>query len=138
MNEINNEEYIKEFDEWNIIKKSLDKRILPDSSFFLEREIWWTSIGINIRTEVDGKHEHFERPALILKKFNENEFMGLSISTKENIGGLFHTMIHGYELRFILLKQIRFYSVNRLLRLMMRIEETEFNIVKEKVRNILL
>lgn len=39
--------------------------------YFREREIWWCSVGINIGDEEDGKNNLFERPVLILKKFNE-------------------------------------------------------------------
>lgn len=130
--------YIKWFDEWNKKKKILDKRILPDSFFFLEREIWWTSIGVNIRTEIDGKNEHFERPVLILKKFNEGEFIGLPISTKKNIGDLYHVIIYKNELNYISLKQIRYYNINRLLRLIRRMDEVEFLIIRDKVMNIFL
>ena len=40
--------------------------------FFKEREIWWASIGSNVGSEEDGKNNDFERPVLILKKFNKD------------------------------------------------------------------
>ena len=43
----------KDFDSWNELKKTLEtqeKQIL-----FKEREIWWTSIGINVANESCGK-----------------------------------------------------------------------------------
>lgn len=53
---------------------------------FNEREIWWCSIGENIGFEGDGKNDMFERPVLILKKYNAEVFFGapLTTSTKEH------------------------------------------------------
>jgi mRNA interferase MazF len=130
--------YEKDYDRWNNKKKDLNKRVLPDSFFFLEREIWWTSTGTNIGREIDGKHENFERPVLILKKFSEYDFIGLPISTKKNIYEILHKMIYHNEPRYVLLKQTRYYSSKRLLRLIMRMEESEFLIVRDKVMNLFI
>lgn len=48
---------MKNFDEWNIIKKQIEKtdKIVE----FSETEIWWTSIGLNIGDEEDGKNEKY-------------------------------------------------------------------------------
>lgn len=129
------EKYIKKFDEWNTRKKILNERVLPDSFFFLEREIWWTSIGVNIGREIDGKHDNFERPVLILKKFTEDTFMGLSISTQDSDRPT-HTMLHGNQKRFVSLEQIKYMSIQRLLRLISRMDEAEFLLVRDKITNI--
>ena len=56
----------KDFDNWNNIKKKLDKREKYPS--FKEREIWWTNIGLNVGDEECGKGEKSVRPILIVKK----------------------------------------------------------------------
>jgi len=48
-----------------------DKKILPDDFFFLEGEVWWTALGVNIGHEIDGKNEFCERPVVILKKIDK-------------------------------------------------------------------
>lgn len=69
----------KNFDSWNDFKKSLDKNHKPP--FFNEGQIWWCSIGINIGYEVFGKHNLFNRPVIILKKFSHYTFLGLPMTS---------------------------------------------------------
>jgi len=132
------DKYIKKFDEWNKRKKILNERILQDSFFFLEREIWWTSTGVNIGNEIDGKNDNFERPILIIKKFDENNFIGIPISTKYHLDNAVHKMFYNKESRYILIKQLRHYSSNRLLRLIMRVDEVEFSLIRDKVMNLFI
>lgn len=56
----------------------------PDdkSIFFREKEIWWAALGKNIGYEIDGKHELFERPIVILKKYTPNMCFVLPLSTQ--------------------------------------------------------
>jgi hypothetical protein len=64
----------KDFDKWHNKKKKLDKNKIDYNFFYHEREIWWSSIGLNIGVETNGKSDHFERPVLIVKKFNKDMF----------------------------------------------------------------
>lgn len=138
MNDNSNKKYIKRYDEWSKIKKILDERIFPDSFFFLEREIWWASIGVNVGNEIDGKNENFERPVLIIKKFNETDFIGLPLSTKKNTREIYHPIIYRKKLNYAYLKQTRYYSVQRLLRLIRRMDEAEFILIRDKIVAIFL
>ncbi len=54
------------------------KEITPD---FSQADIWWCSIGLNIGFEEDGKNEEFERPVLVLRKFNKDIFIGLPLTS---------------------------------------------------------
>ena len=60
----------KDFDKWNTEKKLIDQRIINKDKFFYPREVWWCSAGLNIGVESNGKNKNFERPMLIIKKFN--------------------------------------------------------------------
>ena len=62
----------KDFDRWNEKKKYTHKREFADHVH--EREVWWSALGVNIGVEIDGKHENFERPVLVVRKFN-NDFV---------------------------------------------------------------
>lgn len=73
--------YVKDFGNWNIRKKDLDRRT-SRPPFFKEKEVWWLSIGVNIGYEEDGKGRNFARPVLILRKFNNQLFLGIPLSTK--------------------------------------------------------
>jgi mRNA interferase MazF len=63
---------MKDFDTWNEEKKIVNERRIDENLFFYDREVWWCSVGINVGIEADGKNSNFERPILVLKKFNSN------------------------------------------------------------------
>ena len=102
--------------------------------FFNEREIWWGSLGLNIGYEQDGKNENFERPLLIIRKFNRDIVWVLPLTTiaKNN---KFH-----YKLKssgsFVILSQVRLLSTKRLLRLVETINENEFNEIITKTKEL--
>jgi len=124
--------YIKDYDSWNSKKKRLDARILPIDFFFLEREVWWAAIGINIGREEDGKNANFERPVLVLNKISYDSLLIAPYTSTISEGGDNHTTVFKGKTYSIMLGQLRTISVNRLLRLMYRVKEDEFVIIKEK------
>ena len=71
-----NEEYTKNFKAWSKKKEFIEKRVLPDDFYFLEGEIWWAVLGVNIGHEIDGKNDMYERPVLVLKKISESTCCG--------------------------------------------------------------
>jgi mRNA interferase MazF len=127
-------EYTKDFDSWNNQKKIIDQKEISEGMFFNEREIWWGSLGLNIGYEQDGKNENFERPLLIIRKFNKGIVWALPLTTiaKDN---KFH-----YKLKssgsFIILSQVRLISTKRLLRLVETINENEFNEIIIRVKKL--
>jgi len=131
------ENYVKNFDQWNDIKKKTQNKSVPDDFFFLEREIWWASLGVNIGREIDGKNQSFERPILILKKFSFDTLWALPISRTGKDGEYFHIIKYKGENRTLLLLQLRLISINRLLRLITRIDENEFQIINNKIAHLL-
>jgi mRNA interferase MazF len=128
-------EYKKDFDKWNKKKKIIDQKEISDKTFFNEREIWWGSLGVNIGYEQDGKNDDFERPLLIVKKFNRSIVWILPLTTiaKDN---KFH-----YKLKksgsFVIISQIRLVSTKRFLRLVETINENEFKEIINKIKNFL-
>jgi mRNA interferase MazF len=127
-------EYKKNFDKWNEKKKIIDQKEISEHTFFNEREIWWGSLGVNIGYEQDGKNEDFERPLLIVKKFNRSIVWVLPLTTiaKDN---KFH-----YKLKssgsFVILSQIRLVSTKRFLRLVETINENEFEEIIGKIKGL--
>ena len=74
-------DFKKDFDGWNGRKKALQGKERAEL-FFREREIWWSSIGVNLGIEADGKGNRYSRPILILKKFNPHVFWALPLTTQ--------------------------------------------------------
>ena len=69
---------------WHKKKDELEARsIVPN---FREGDIWWCSLGLNLGYEEDGKNENFERPVVVIKKFNKDIFIGLPLSSVVKIG----------------------------------------------------
>ncbi|MEK7586596.1 MAG: type II toxin-antitoxin system PemK/MazF family toxin [Patescibacteria group bacterium] len=58
----------KDFQTWHLNKSNLHEN--KERPFFHEREIWFTSVGVNIGFEQDGNGERFMRPVIVIKKFN--------------------------------------------------------------------
>lgn len=80
----------KDFDSWNELKKSIHTE--GGDKFYHARDIWWCSLGINIGTESDGKGDDYSRPILILKGFNKNSFLGISLTGREGRGNIIYTL----------------------------------------------
>ncbi|MDP3882705.1 MAG: type II toxin-antitoxin system PemK/MazF family toxin [Candidatus Staskawiczbacteria bacterium] len=74
----------KDFKKWMEQKAKIhNDKIRP---FFHEREVWFSSIGENVGFEQDGGGETFMRPALILKKFNNEVVWALPLTRTDKTG----------------------------------------------------
>jgi mRNA interferase MazF len=111
----------KNFDEWNIEKKNI--HFSKPCAVFHEKEIWWCAMGINIGYEEDGKNRLFERPVLVIKKFNKHVAWVVPITTKP------HYDIFHYQLRFsgnfLIIPQVRLTSSKRFIRFVEKISDDE-------------
>ncbi len=116
----------KDFDGWNKKKQSLDEKAPRYDFYYDEREVWWCSVGVNVGVEADGKNEHFERPALVVKKFNGLMFLGVPLTAKEKTGEHYLKVFHDAGVSFAALSQIRIFSTNRMLRKLGVITEESF------------
>jgi mRNA interferase MazF len=125
------QDYHKNFDEWNKAKKQINAvKFVP---YFSEREIWWCSIGINIGFEEDGKNEKFERPVLIVKRYNSNLFLGIEMTSKSK-QDKFHYAVT--EKSVAILSQIRTFSAKRLTRRVRRITPIQFDELIRKMKKL--
>ncbi|MFA5361497.1 MAG: type II toxin-antitoxin system PemK/MazF family toxin [archaeon] len=120
------EQQNKDFDKWNEEKKEINLKKVSYNFFFYEREVWWSSLGVNVGIETDGKNENFERPVLIIKKFNGNMVWVLPLTSKEHKGFYYQKINYDSGVSWAHLSQIRTISTKRLLRKVGTISETEF------------
>ncbi len=116
----------RDFDRWNELKKILHSK--PEKITFNEGEIWWCSLGLNLGSEQDGKNELFERPVLILRKFNESIALIAPLTSvlKRN---RYHYIL-GTEA--VILSQLRLVSVKRFQRFVKIIPDTDVVRIKER------
>jgi mRNA interferase MazF len=125
---------MKNFDEWNKIKKQIENEKYP---FFHEREIFYCRVGENIGFEQCGSGENFVRPVLILRKLNQNMFWGIPLSTT--------TREHKYYFRFsflpdknsvALISQLKLIDAKRLGRKIGYMKKIDFIKLKSIIKQI--
>lgn len=127
----------KDFDSWNKEKKIVDRKTINQNLFFREREIWWCSTGLNVGVEADGKNENFERPMLIIKKFNSEMLWILPLTSREGNIKYHFRLSHGDITSYAILSQIKTISTKRLLRRVRTISGPEFYEIVVRVVGIL-
>ena len=128
--------YIKDFDNWNIYKKNIDN--YTTKLFCNERDVWWTHLGVNIDYEQDGKNQEFVRPVLVLKKFNNEVFLGIPLSTQLKQGNKYYIeFLHTTQQIAAVISQVRMFDNKRLKRKMYRLDEAQFGKIKQAVIGML-
>lgn len=73
----------EEYDNWNGLKKKIQLENNPMDYFPQESEVWMCILGKNIGREQNGGGKNFSRPALVIKKFNNEIFWILPLSRKQ-------------------------------------------------------
>jgi len=103
---------------------------------FSEKQIWWASIGQNVGIEQNGKNVNFERPILIFRRFNDDQFWALPISTKIKTNKYCHVFNQGGRQFCINLSQMRVMDRKRLLRRLEDLPTDDFIKVKIQIKKI--
>jgi mRNA interferase MazF len=127
--------YIKEFDNWNSKKKQTDNKVVDRNLFVHEREVWWCSVGVNVGVEVDGKNDDFERPVLLIKKFNGLMFWGIPLTSKAKDHSYVMEDEHSKGVSYANLSQLRLFSSKRILRKVGVISASSFTLVLERLKS---
>ncbi|MEK7607529.1 MAG: type II toxin-antitoxin system PemK/MazF family toxin [Patescibacteria group bacterium] len=126
----------KDFDRWNKEKKQLEIKAAGEL-IFREREIWWCSIGLNIGDEEDGKNELFERPVLVVRKFNKRIAWVIPMTTAVKNDIFHHVIFYDGKCFSLMLSQIRLLSVKRFRRYVRKLSGYQFAIIKGKLISLL-
>lgn len=114
----------KDFNRWNEQKKKIHAR--EGEVFFHEREIWWCSLGVNIGFEQDGTNELFERPMLVIKKFNRDVLWVLPLTRSSKENRYYVPITVGDSNSAVILSQLRLISSKRLQRYMHKLPQGQF------------
>jgi mRNA interferase MazF len=118
----------KDFDRWNERKKTLHKSKFMD--FVNERDVWWCSVGVNIGVETDGKHQNFERPVLVLRKFSAEGVLVVPLTLHVQKGNRYHVVgLHDGKEFSAVISQVRLVSTKRLLRFVYRMDQVVFDLI---------
>jgi len=100
------------FGEWMTLKEELHGA--NKLRLFRDGEIWWCAVGKNIGVEINGKHEVFSRPVLVLKKLSRFGFMGIPLTSQPHEGSWYVPFMFGDKREVAVLAQARVMSVARL------------------------
>lgn len=128
---------VKDFDVWNLVKKSIENHT-PVLNY-KEREVWFCSLGINIGSEQDGKGKKFLRPILIIKKFNRQIFWAVRLSRTQKTG-MFYVPVsfnNDNESSKVILSQLRLFDIKRLKYKTGKISKEQFLNIKENLKTLL-
>lgn len=129
------EEIIRRFVVWTKLKIKIhfdEKKRYPK-----ERQIWWVSLGQNIGVEINGKNEKFERPAVIVREYNQESFLILPLSSKPKKGFYYFNFIDDAgRYNVANLSQSRSVSSKRLIRKMGQVNVIDFERLKTRLKNM--
>ncbi len=129
-------EIFEKFIHWAKLKFSI--HIGSDISFyFREREIWWASLGTNIGYEEEGKNESFERPILVIKKFNRFILWAIPITSKNTTGKYYYQFDYKGEKFSAILSQLRVLSSKRLSRKVRTLSGKDFNRIRTAIKELI-
>jgi mRNA interferase MazF len=94
-------------------------------------------LGANIGFEENGKHANYERPVLILKKFNKDMLWVVPLTSQRKSGLFYYDLsIAGFN-SMVIISQLRLISSKRLIRKLGVLPTSNFLKVKEAVVKLL-
>lgn len=125
----------KDFDQWNGIKKKLDKRKKYPS--FEEKQIWWINLGLNIGDEECGKGQRAVRPVLIVKKFNNHFFLAIPLSSIQKENKYYFNFEFKDKKQSAIMCQVRCISAKRLCDMYGKISDNLFQSIRKKAGKLL-
>jgi len=126
----------KDFNGWNNKKKETE--IQNKDIIFYEREVWWCVIGINLGVEIDGKHEMFLRPSIIVRKFNKDMALVVPTTTQDK-NNKYYLKVTGEDMKIYntCLSQIRTISSKRLIRKIGTITNKDYKNLVDKLSSMI-
>ena len=128
---------IKDFEIWNGRKILINQKEVR--VYFHEREVWWSVLGVNVGFEQDGKGVEFHRPVLVFKKFNNEVFWGIPLSTRIKKSKFYSPIkLSDNVSRVGILSQLRLMDAKRLLDKIGVIDEVNHSDIQKAITNLVV
>lgn len=126
----------KDFDKWNNKKTQID--LIEGRPFFHEQEIWFCHLGVNVGFEQDGSGEDFQRPVVIIRKFNSEVCWVIPLSkTNKRNKYYFPFQFDETIMSVAIVSQIRLLDARRLSRKIGTMKEDDFKRLINKIKALL-
>lgn len=127
---------MEDFDQWNELKKKIELGEDEPEKFPKEGEVWMSNLGRNIGFEQNGSGSNFARPVLIVKKFNNQMFWSVSLSTKQKDFDFYFNYTDPNDQKVsAILAQMKLISVKRLKRKLYDLPSEILDQVKQKLKS---
>ena len=121
---------MKDFDNWNKIKKEIDKS--QDKKYFYDRDIWFARLGCNVGFEQDGNGGDFLRPVLVYKKFSKSLFLGMPLTKVVKKGKFYFPLELRNDKTSVILSQIKLIDSKRLVYKIGVVSKDELDKIKKQ------
>lgn len=129
---------IEDFNKWNEVKKKINLDDFSLKSFPKEGEVWICILGKNIGREQNGGDHNFSRPVLVIKKFNNEIFWILPLSTKQKEIDFYYNFVDlNNEKASVVLSQVRLIHIKRFERNVYEMSQTNMIEIKRRLRGYL-
>ena len=95
-------------------------------------------MGVNVGFEQDGTGEHFDRPVVVIRGFNQNIFFGVALTQRKKSGKYYFHLgpIEGKD-AFAILSQVRLIDTKRLDQHITILNQDKFEITRKAVKDLL-
>ena len=130
---------MNDFDNWNELKKKINIKKTQPEFFPQVGEVWICILGKNIGREQNGGSDNFSRPVLIVKKFNNEIFWILPLSTKQKDIDFYYNFTDlNNEKASVILSQIRLIHIKRFERKVYDMPSKDMLEIKKRLRDYLV
>ena len=127
-----------DFNKWNDIKKNIDAREINPVLFPQLGEVWMCALGKNIGREQNGGGQNFSRPMLVIKKFNNEIFWVIPLSTKQKeIDFYYNFKDKNNQNVSVIISQIRLMHIKRFERKLYDMNIFDVKEIKKRLREYL-
>lgn len=129
----------KDFDRWNEVKKQLEHEAVTPLAFPQNGEVWICTLGKNLGREQNGGLEDFSRPVLVIRKFNNEMFWVVPLTTKQKqiVFYFNYTDPAGAPVAAIL-SQLRLVSINRFRRFLYELPRTQLREMRARLCELII
>lgn len=116
---------------WSSLKVRIDQTFR--NIYVLKKEIWWASIGMNVGHEENGKNSLFERPVLVLRRYNNHLALVVPLSSKFKNNRYYFKIEYKGRASSVLVSQIRVLSSKRFIRRIGTLDSVLFETIQKEV-----